>query len=522
MTRSRPIKRFPRFPWLGTFPLMGILCLGLCAPASARAEDTVRTANPHGHLEYFGFYASAMGRWNFTRELAPFTNLTWIHVGSGDDPAAGAREIVARVAEAEEAGVQAVVALAPYLFVNEAGLRRPDAEIEAFLVDLRARLENRGLVDTVAMLYPKDEPFREFRRHRDPDVIEEYVTGEVYEDIHADLTHVNRLVKLVFPEKPLGVILSGLELHHRFFSIPESYDWVGFDCYANLFDACEGRSFVQLYGRLLANMAPHQRLMAVPEAWALHGETTNPLFPERLAERLALHWEMALAEPRFVAFVPFLWSFEAPEATPGVGLDRFPEFFDTAEADRGTAFLERVKDLGLQVKTGAPRYPNLVWSETEADHRPTGAIQGQLLDVSEDGRVTVRALDTALPHKNLRVRVALRDAAGNTLFKTRMTRTNLPAPIPVPDRPDDGLLLGTHDLEVQLPRDLLARHRGETLEVLLHTYADGPGARLADVDTQSLPLSVEGSRTPAADAWIDLQRRLDERQAWPRAMERIR
>ena len=39
----------------------------------------------YGHLRYFGFYASAMGGWNYTQALARFTNLTWIHLGSAED-----------------------------------------------------------------------------------------------------------------------------------------------------------------------------------------------------------------------------------------------------------------------------------------------------------------------------------------------------------------------------------------------------------------------------------------------------
>jgi len=480
--------------------------LVLAASTAALADAPLAPPAPPSHLEHFGFYASAMGRWNFTAELAPFTTLTWIHVGSGDAPEAGVAEILRRVAEAEAAGVQAVVALEPFLFADAAGTPRPDDAIVDFLVDLRARLEADELLSTVAMLYPKDEPFREFRRARNPSFFEEYVTGEVYEDIHADLTHVNTLVKAAFPERPLGVILSGLELHHRFFAIPATYDWVGFDCYANLFDACEGRSFVQLYGRLLAHMAPHQRLMAVPEAWATHGETDNPDFPDLLGKRLRLHWEMALAEPRFVAFIPFLWSFEAPEDTPGVGLDRFPEFYDRPGDPRGSALVEQLRDLGRQVKAATTVYPNLAWSETEERNRPTGEVTGRILDVDAAGTVTVRALDTALPHKNLRVRLGVLDEAGRVLFKTRLMRTDRPAAIAVPDRPEDGLLLGTHDLTVQLPPALFRAPSNGPLEIVLRTYADGPGAVLADEDRSRLTgaapsAKIGGPSSPEHTPW---------------------
>ena len=62
------------------------------------ADQVFRTDQErYGHLEYFGFYASAMGHWNFTEELALFTNLTWIHVGSADDEPAAVEAMLERL-----------------------------------------------------------------------------------------------------------------------------------------------------------------------------------------------------------------------------------------------------------------------------------------------------------------------------------------------------------------------------------------------------------------------------------------
>ena len=141
----------------------------LLASLPALSLAAVRIADrpsPYAHLEYFGFYASAMGHWNFTRELAPFTNLTWIHVGTAEQPEQAAAEFVARTREARQAGVRAVLSVEPFLFANSKGYPRSDEAIENWLIELRARLEKEGLLDTVAMIYPQDEPVREFRRAR--------------------------------------------------------------------------------------------------------------------------------------------------------------------------------------------------------------------------------------------------------------------------------------------------------------------------------------------------------------------
>lgn len=439
-------------------------------------EDVDRASAPrYDHLQYFGFYASAMGHWNFTAELAPFTNLTWIHVGSGDDPAGAIEVMLQRLREARDAGVEATLSIEPFLFLNPRGDPRPDEEILEFLVELRARVELEGLLGTVALIYPKDEPFREFIRYRDPSFYNRYVTGKVYRDIHATLVHVNDLVKLVFPEKPIGVILSGYEIFHNFFSIPENYDWVGFDCYADLFKACDGRSFVDFYQRLMDYMQPHQRLMAVPETWVQNSFLDRDDWPEVLLRRLRHHYEIALNEPRFVAFVPFIWSFEADEEVPGLGLDRFPELYDDG-GDRGSRFVEAVIDIGLQIKQGKPAFPDLAWADTEnSPHRPAESYRGEIMRMSPGGVVSAWAFSDALPHKNLRVQVRVRNGRGKIVHASEPERTFLKD-----DRLGEPGFIGRrapglHGYRYRLPRALLARYRGRPLTVELVVYADGEG-----------------------------------------------
>jgi len=450
-----------------------LLLLGLCAATAALGADGAGEgeARPHDHLEYFGFYASAMGHWNFTRDLAPFGNLTWIHHGGADDPAAAIPAIVERVREAREAGVEAVLSIEPMLFQNARGKPRPDDEIEDLLIDLRARLELEGLLDTVVMLYPKDEPFREFVRHRDPSFIEQYVTGEVYRDVHEDLLHVNDLVGLVFPEKPIGVILSGYDLYHRFFSIPENYDWVGFNCYDSVFAGCdEDRSFIEHYRRLLAHMQPEQRLIAVPETWAKNAVLERDDWPEVLLTRLRHHYEIALSEPRFVAFVPFIWSFDANVEVPGLGLDRFPELYDDGAAERGTAFVEAVLGIGESIRAGRPEYPNMAWDETEAaPARPLSRVEAAITGVSRDGVVTAWAVDRGLSHKNLRVQLRVYDRRGRPVHKSPMERTFLRD-----ESLADRAPLGLHGYQYTLPANLLRRYGARGLDVRLYAFADGP------------------------------------------------
>jgi hypothetical protein len=443
--------------------------------AGLSEEDMFRTAERrYGHLEYFGFYASAMGDWNFTAELAPFTNLTWIRVGSGDDLPGSLDQILRRLGEARDAGVQATLDIEPFVFLNQRGDPRADEDIEDFLVELRARMELAGLLDTLAMIYPKDEPFREFVRYRDPPFHEQYITGEVYEEIHADLTHVNALIKLAFPDKPIGVILSGYNLTHRFFSLPENYDWVGFDCYTNLFDSCDDRSFVQHYAHLLEFMQPQQRLMAVPETWALNSTLDRADWPDVLASRFRQHYEIALNEPRFIALIPFIWSFDAPGEVPGLGLNRFPQLFDDGLSNRGTGFVDLVKRAGKDIKAGAPDFPNMAYSETEdIRQRPLSNIRGEITGITWNGLLSAWAFNDALPHKNLRVQVLIRNARRTLIFKSRPERTFVHDPDLAGPNRIGQTFTGNHGYRYQLPRVVLDRYYGQPLTIELVTYADG-------------------------------------------------
>lgn len=453
----------------------------------------------YGHLQYFGFYASAMGHWNFTSELAPFTNLTWIHVGSVDDPDAAIAEMVLRMEQAREAGVAVTLSIEPFLFENARGELRPEQAIREFLLDLRATLEAEGLLDGLAMIYPKDEPLRNFVDARDPSFYDRYVSGDVYDDVLEVLVHANDLVKEVFPEIPLGVIFSGYELFGRFFDIPANYDWVGFDCYDDLFRACDDRSFTDLYLRLLDFMQPAQRLIAVPEAWAPNDRLNRADWPEVLRSRFLHHWEMALNEPRFVAVVPFLWSFEQVVDAPGLGLDAIPDHFDDGVDNNGSRLLDTVIDAGLQVKQRRFDAPNLAWSDTEASPaRPQSALRGAVTGMTAAGMVSAWAIDDALPHKNLRVQLRVFDRAGRQLYKSGLQRTFIRDPELASADRIAYRTLGLHGYRHQLPAWLLQRNRREVLTLEWLIYPDGESLAEALVQYRSLRVVHKSAPAPAA------------------------
>jgi hypothetical protein len=357
------------------------------------------------------------------------------------------------------------------------------------------------------MIYPKDEPFREFKRARNPSWYEEYVTGDVFADIHRDLEQVNAVIRRVFPDTPLGVIYSGYHLDSRFLSVPESYDWVGFDCYESLHRACGGRSFVELYTRLLDRMTPAQRLIAVPETWVDLEKMERPDWPEVLTRRLRHHYELALSEPRFIAFVPFIWSADSDAPAQGFGLDRFPELFDGQTQTAGTDFMVEVLALGQEVKDGEQRYPNLAWAETE-EHpaRPGPGLMAGIGTVHREGWIEAWAVDTALPHKNLRARMTVRDARGRVLHKSRVRRAQDPAPDAARQAVPRLPRLGLHGYRFELSKPVLREVLRGATSVELVVYPGGPLRRSGAATVvagagQLRPAAL--SRTPVSSLPVD-------------------
>jgi hypothetical protein len=435
---------------------------------SASAEDVYTSREQrYGHLAYMGFYASAMQHWNFTEELAPFTNLTWIALYRQ-------KAIVERLREAREAGVKAVLAVQPQVF-DDAFRLRDDFRFE--LGALQARLEEEALLDVVAMIYPVDEPFLHARR--------EDTTNR--NQMHDDLERVNAEIRHLFPGIPIGVLLNHREIFRDDLEIPDSFDWIGMDCYHSLWN-CENKPITAFYSRMLSNMAPHQMLMAVPESWVRHDDMERRLFEtdsawerrqqrlvRNLRKRLKHHYEIALSEPRFIAFIPFLWSMEAApgQATnSGFGVDHFPDRF----GDNGEAFVRELVNIGEQIKRGNYRYPNLGLKQTEPHfYRPSDRYEGEIREVSFDGVVSVWGRNAALPHKNLRMQTLVYHQ-GEEVYRSGTKRSFIldhpeEASWPWPDA------IGVHGYRHRIPARVRQSLRGESVDVVVRLLGDRSGPR---------------------------------------------
>ena len=417
----------------------------------------------YGHLEYVGFYGSAMRHWNFTEQLSDRTNLTWVEVGSIDTT-------VARIREAKQQGVKAVLSVQPFLF--DAGYRVKSDYLYT-LSRLQQLIENEGLTQHIAMIYPVDEPY----------LRAESSTLTNRERIYHELDTINGEIQTLFPGIPIGVIFNNKELLRKGFKIPPSYSWVGFDCYENLYD-CKGKPFTDYYSTLLANMTPEQYLMAVPQAWARYRdyerENYEPraFYEERIKaqainqkRRLQQHYEIALSEPRFIAFIPFLWSLESAPGRPGnsgFGADKFPAMYP----EGGQEFVDYLSKISREIKTASYSYPNLNLRQTEFSlYRPADKYDGEILAVSGNGLVSAWGVNWALPHKSLRMQLVV-SLQGQEIYASSLRRsfvldTELASRYS-PDLP----LMGVHGYRHRLPGEVRTQLEGKTARVELRIYGD--------------------------------------------------
>ena len=414
----------------------------------------------YGHLEYVGFYASAMRHWNFTESLAPFTNLTWIEVGSVD-------EAILRLEEAQDSGVKATLSVQQYIFDSEYQLK-PDYLFK--LSELQQKILSEGLLEDIAMVYPIDEPFLRASNSASVSRAQMYL----------NLLQINSEIEALFPGIPIGVLFNNKELRRSDFVIPASYTWIGFDCYENMFD-CKSRPFTDYYGILLQHMSPEQSLMAVSQTWVRYRDYERGTFEtkkiyeqrlERLAKnlkkRLRHHYELALSEPRMVAFIPFIWSMEPAPGQPldsGFGADQFEENFEFG----GEAFVDYLTKIARDIAEQDYVYPNLSSKQTEFSLlRPRDRYVGAILDVERNGRVSAWGLNRALSHKSLRMQLVV-EHEGRDVYVSGLRRSFIY---------DDSLtirqlpVLGVHGYRHRIPNAIVADLRGEDVVIKVRIYGD--------------------------------------------------
>ena len=101
------------------------------------------------------------------------------------------------------------------------------------------------------------------------------------------------------------------------------------------------------------------------------------------------------------------------------------------------------------------------------------------ITIDSQGLLSAWAINNALPHKNLRVRVLIRDAQGVPLHESRPVLTFIRDANLEQAEYIGRKTTGHHGYRYQIPADVLDHSEGQRLKVELVIYADGKPMEVA-------------------------------------------
>jgi hypothetical protein len=193
-----------------------------------------------------------------------------------------------KVREAAELGISAVVALDNLEYSTASG---STGELDPVYWDQFVTLIT-PYINSVAAFYPFDEP----------------VPSDT--TIVGNLEATNKILKTTFPQTPVAVLFSYQSVppyaSTSSFSIPQGYDWVGFDCHDGTWSNCFGNPIPAYLSALEAAMNPAQKLILVPDA-ALDGQQSTPsaITQATFVTLANSYYNYATTDPRVVFIMPF-------------------------------------------------------------------------------------------------------------------------------------------------------------------------------------------------------------------------
>jgi hypothetical protein len=137
-------------------------------------------------------------------------------------------------------------------------------------------------------------------------------------------------------------------------------------------------------------------------------------------------------------------------------------------------------------------------AETEdTRHRPDSDIRGEIMSITDSGLVSAWAFEYALPHKNLRVQLRVRDDRGRIIYKSGIERTFVHDPGLSDDNYIGQSFVGLPGYRYQLPQDVISQKKARRLAVELVVYADGPDMNIGYIFNENFAGNdrvVRGSR----------------------------
>lgn len=278
-----------------------------CLPTSLFPPSELPT-----NLKYAGFYTNTLAN-PIAKSIEQFSTSLDELEGQGNviniaylpqnvlDPLIDPDQLlIYKLQKAQEKGFKVIMELG-YLFFNEdpktgkfnVALLRSD------YADLWKKFKNliAPYSSLIVAFYPFDEPYWSA-----------YSTKVPYETMTMHLDTIAKVAKKDFPSIAL-LFIDGFPVINENLPIPQNWDWIGMDCYGS-FTNCgwpgQEKSIPSYYSILKSKMAPHQKLVIIPDAFLFsHNPTTDEQINVVKTAKQFLTW--AQSEPNIIGIFPFLY-----------------------------------------------------------------------------------------------------------------------------------------------------------------------------------------------------------------------
>ena len=226
---------------------------------------------------YFGYYGDMAYQLEETKD---HINLAWVAAWDRH-PQSWVDCMFERITQASIAGKKSVIMMTNDTYVNH----KLNSNALQELDELLFKLKDTDCLKDIAAIYPVDEPD--------------------YNGIPADeMAKGNAAIRSILAKYPalkntaLAVFYTG---HEKYPGI-EHYDWVGFDEYG-----AGEKALGSKYKRMVSKLRSDQRTMIIPGGCDKWRQDPRPFV------------DFALANPRVVAVVPFIWIDQADPSNPDIG-----------------------------------------------------------------------------------------------------------------------------------------------------------------------------------------------------------
>jgi hypothetical protein len=269
--------------------LMIIICL-FGIGCWAQVATPVNSLGP----KYMGFFASAMNgvvRGDYITEVQPYSNYVYVRDLTPE-------LMLAKVRKARALGMQSMIDVENVFFPWHSS--KLSATWQSDLLNLQKTLQSDK--DSVLGFYLFDEPFW---------VNQQSGWVSVPNDIlFKSLESSAAALKAAFPGKSIAMTFAHPEIKPGLL-IPQTVDWVGFNCYADYGAVCSDQRVNDIFKFLLRNKTKQQKLILTIDAY--WNSLPTPEIESKIISRLELWKKLITSAPQEVAaLMPFIYQTDAP------------------------------------------------------------------------------------------------------------------------------------------------------------------------------------------------------------------